>query len=63
MNYLGRRKWQILRDAVLFECDAFLTMENKLPRNAEHVRRMTGIRVLSPIDMSEILRPWAALFY
>jgi hypothetical protein len=62
MNYLGAGDRALLRDAVLFECDAFLTMENKLPRNAEHVRRMTGIRVLSPIDMWEILRPWAALF-
>jgi hypothetical protein len=63
MNYLGAGDRALLRDAVLFECDAFLTMENKLPRNADHVRRMIGIRVLSPIGMWEILRPWAALFY
>jgi hypothetical protein len=53
----------LLRDAVILQCDTFLTMENKLPRNADHVRRMIGIRVLSPIGMWEILRPWAALFY
>jgi hypothetical protein len=38
-------------------------MENKLPRNADHIRRMISIRVLSPLGMWEILRPWAALFY
>ena len=63
MNYLGVGDRALLRDAVLLECDAFLTMENKLPRNADHVRRMIGIRVLSPLSMWEILRPWAALFY
>ena len=63
MNYLGAGDRVLLRDAVLFECDAFLTMENKLPRNADHVRKMIAIRVLSPISMWEILRPWAALFY
>lgn len=63
MNYLGAGDRALLKDAVLLECNAFLTMENKLPRNADHVRRMIGIRVLSPIGMCEILRQWAALFY
>jgi hypothetical protein len=63
MNYLGAGDRALLKDAVLLECDAFLTMENKLPRNADHVRRMIDFRVLSPLGMWEILRPWAALFY
>ena len=37
-------------------------MENKLPKNADHLQQTLGIRVLSPIEMLEILKPWAALF-
>jgi len=61
-NYLGAGDRGLLRDAIALECDAFLTMENKLPKNAVHIQKIVGIRVLSPLEMWEILRPWAALF-
>jgi hypothetical protein len=63
MNYLGAGDRALLRDAILLECDAFLTMENKLPKAAPHVYQTTGIRVFSPLELWDILRPWAALFY
>lgn len=62
-SYLGYGDRALLKDALLFECDAFLTMENKLPKGADHMRRTLGIRVLSPTGFWEILRPWAGLFY
>jgi hypothetical protein len=61
-NYLGAGDRALIKDALLLGCDSFLTMENKLPRNADHIRRTLGLRVLSPLDMWELLRPWAALF-
>ncbi len=39
-----------------------LTMENKLPKNAGHIERTLGLRVLSPTEMWAYLQPWAALF-
>lgn len=61
-NYLGAGDRALIKDAVALECDAFLTMENKLPKAAAHIQKTLGIRVLSPIEMWEILKPWAALF-
>lgn len=61
-GYLGAGDRALLKDALSLDCDAFLTMENKLPRNAGHLEATLGIRVLSPIEMWEVLRPWAAPF-
>jgi len=61
-NYLGEGDRELLRDAIALECGAFLTMENKLPKNAGHIERTLGVRVLSPIELWECLQPWAALF-
>jgi hypothetical protein len=61
-NYLGAGDRALLRDAVMLGCDTFLTMENKLPKNAAHIFRTVGIRVFTPIEFWDILRPWAALF-
>jgi hypothetical protein len=62
-NYLGAGDRALIKDALTFGCDAFLTMENKLPKVAAHIHKVLGIRVFSPIEMWEILRPWAALFW
>jgi hypothetical protein len=62
-GYLGSGDRALIKDALLLGCDSFLTMENRLPRNAEHLNRTLGLRVLSPLHMWELLRPWARLFY
>ena len=61
-NYLGAGDRVLLKDALLLGCDSFLTMENKLPRNAHHIEKTLSLRVLSPVGMWDLLRPWAALF-
>jgi hypothetical protein len=61
-GYLGNKDRLLIQDAVRLECDAFLTMERRLPRNAAHIQRELGIRILTPIQLWEILRPWAGLF-
>lgn len=38
----------LLQDALDFGCDAFLTMERNLPTAAEHVQRLTGLRIRRP---------------
>ena len=61
-DYLGAGDRALLKDAIALGCDAFLTMENKLSKNADHIERTLGIRILSPIEMWDYIRPWAALF-
>ena len=62
-GYLSAKDRELFRDAVSLRCDTFLTMERRLPRNAPHICRHLGIRVLTPIGYWEMLRPWAALWY
>jgi hypothetical protein len=62
-GYLSTKDRELLRDAVWLRCDSFLTMERRLPRNAAHISRQLGIRVLTPLGYWEMLRPWAALWY
>jgi hypothetical protein len=60
-GYLSTKDAILIRDAILLECDVFLTMERKLPRNATHLEQKLGIKVLQPIGYWDLLRPWAAL--
>src|SRR5689334_15129305 len=43
-NYLGNGDRALIKDALFLGCDSFLTMENKLPRNADHIQSTLGIR-------------------
>ena len=61
-GYLSAKDKRLLRDAIELECDAFLTMEKKLARQAEHLRAELEIRVLRPPDYWALLEPWAALY-
>jgi hypothetical protein len=61
-GYLGLKDRELIRDAVLLECDAFLTVECRLPKNAAHLERELGIKVLRPIDYWRLVHPWARLF-
>lgn len=61
-GYLGAGDRALIKDALSLKCDTFLTMENKLPKNAAHLQDTLGIRVVSPVEMWEMLRPWAGLF-
>jgi hypothetical protein len=62
-GYLGSGDRLLIKDAILLGCDGFLTFENRLPRNAAHLERRTGLRVFTPTSMWRLLQPWAALFY
>ena len=53
---------RLLRDALELECDAFLTMERKLPRVASHIESELPIRILRPPDFRALLAPWADLY-
>jgi len=61
-GYLSEKDRKLLRHAIVLRCDAFLTMERRLPQNAEHVHRELGIRILTPINHWQMLEPYAALW-
>jgi hypothetical protein len=61
-GYLGDKDRLLIKDAVLLECDAFLTMEQRLPKNAQHLQRELGLQVLTPIQHWDLLCPMASLY-
>ncbi len=56
-GYLSREDALLIRDALVLECDTFLTIERRLPRNAIHLRRELGIDVLRPPEVWDLLQP------
>jgi hypothetical protein len=54
---------RLLQDALDRRCEAFLTMERRLPTAAEFIKRETGLRVMRPKTYWDLLAPWAALYY
>src|SRR6266699_1701369 len=62
-GYLGEGDRELLKDAVVLGCDAFLTMDEKLYSNTAHLGSRLSLRVLTPVALWKELRPWAALFY
>jgi hypothetical protein len=61
-NISGKDR-KLLQDAVDTGCDAFLTMERRLPSAAEFVERQTGLRIMRPSTYWRLLAPWARLYY
>jgi hypothetical protein len=61
-GYLSHKDRMLLHDAIFLRCEAFLTVERRLPRNAEHIQRELGIEIITPIMHWKMLRPWAALW-
>jgi hypothetical protein len=50
-QYLSSKDRQLIRDALVLECDTFLTVERRLPRNAGHLSQTTGLRVVRPPEL------------
>ncbi len=61
-GYLSEKDRLLLRHAIILRCEAFLTVERRLPKNSLPIEREIGIRILTPITHWEMLRPWAALW-
>lgn len=54
---------RLLQEALDWQCDAFMTMERRLPSAAEFIERETGLRVLRPTTYWALLDRWANLYY
>ncbi len=47
-NFLSRKDLSLLYDALALECGVFLTMDGRLAKNGDTLRRQLGIHVLRP---------------
>ena len=54
---------RLLQDALDWHCDAFLTMERRLPTAAAFIEQHTGLRVMRPTKYWDLLSPFARLYY
>jgi hypothetical protein len=54
---------RLLQEALDWRCDAFMTMERRLPTAAAFIERQTGLRVMRPTTYCELLSRFARLYY
>lgn len=62
-GYLGTKDRKLIQDATILECDVFLTIDHKLSKNAGHIHKEIGIKILMPTQYWSLLRPWASLYF
>ena len=62
-GYLSEKDKALLTDAVELQCEAFITLDQKLTRNAAHLENYVPIRVLKPTAYWQSLRPWARMLH
>ena len=53
---------RLLQDALDWRCDAFMTMERRLPTAAKFIERETGLRLMRPTTYWSLLDRWANLY-
>jgi hypothetical protein len=61
-GYISTKDMLLLKDAVALECEVFLTMEKKLPKQTVKIAALVPLQVLRPPEYWALLRPWAALY-
>jgi hypothetical protein len=54
---------RLLQEALDWRCDAFMTMERRLPTAAAFIERQTGLRVMRPTTYRDLLSRFARLYY
>ncbi len=61
-GYLSRKDAALIRDAVLLECDTFLTLDRKLARNADTPVASWGSRCFGPQNSGKCCGRTCAVF-
>lgn len=54
---------RLLQEALDWRCQAFMTMERRLPTAAEFIERQTGLRVMRPTTYWNLLSRFAQFYY
>jgi hypothetical protein len=60
---ISQKDRQLLQEALDWRCEAFMTMERRLPTAAEFIEQETRLQVMRPTTYWSLLRPWARLYY
>lgn len=61
-DYLSKKDKTLIFDAIVLECHAFLTMDEKVWKNKNHLESKLGIKILQPFEYWEMLKSFAALW-
>jgi hypothetical protein len=61
-SYLSDKDRLLLSDAIKLECDAFLTMDEKLWKNKQSIEKQINILILRPLDYWQLLQSFARLY-
>jgi len=54
---------RLLQEALDWRCDAFMTMERRLPTAAPFIKQETGLQVMRPTTYWNLLSRFARLYY
>ena len=54
---------RLLQEALDWRCDAFMTMERRLPTAAPFIERQTGLRIMRPTTYWGLLSRFSRLYY
>ena len=54
---------RLLQEALDWRCDAFMTMERRLPAAAAFIEQQTGLQVMRPTTYWDLLSRFARLYY
>lgn len=60
---ISQKDRRLLQEALDWKCEAFVTMERRLPTAAEFIERETRLQVMRPTTYWSLLSPWARLYY
>jgi len=61
VGYLSDKDRQLVGDALDLGCEYFLTMETRLSRVARRVLDDTGLAIVRPTELWQLMRPWHVL--
>lgn len=60
---ISQKDRRLLQEALDWKCQAFVTMERRLPTATEFIERETRLQVMRPTTYWSLLSAWARLYY
>jgi len=60
---VSQKDHRLLQEALDWKCEAFVTMERRLPTAAAFIQWETRLQVMRPTTYWGLLSPWARLYY
>ncbi len=61
IGFLSNDDKKLIFDAIRFQCNYFMTMDEKLMKNKNQVKNFTGITLIRPFEFWDLVRPYIGL--